>query len=45
VDHWSFWLDVKIIAKTIAKVSLGEGISQNGHATMPEFIGNHRAGG
>jgi lipopolysaccharide/colanic/teichoic acid biosynthesis glycosyltransferase/glycosyltransferase involved in cell wall biosynthesis len=45
VDHRSFWLDVKIIAKTIAKVFLREGISQNGHATMPEFIGNHRAGG
>ena len=45
VDHRGFWLDVKVIAKTIAKVLLGEGISQNGHATMPEFIGNHRAGG
>jgi len=45
VDHWSFGLDLKIIAKTIAKVFLGEGISQNSHATMPEFIGNHRAGG
>jgi sugar transferase EpsL len=45
VDHRSFWLDVKVIAKTITKVFLREGISQNGHATMPEFIGNHRAGG
>jgi lipopolysaccharide/colanic/teichoic acid biosynthesis glycosyltransferase/glycosyltransferase involved in cell wall biosynthesis len=45
VDHRSFSLDLKIIARTLAKVFLREGISQNGHATMPEFIGNHRAGG
>jgi lipopolysaccharide/colanic/teichoic acid biosynthesis glycosyltransferase/glycosyltransferase involved in cell wall biosynthesis len=45
VDHRSFSLDIRIIAKTIAKVFLAGGISQNGHATMPEFIGNHRAGG
>jgi lipopolysaccharide/colanic/teichoic acid biosynthesis glycosyltransferase/glycosyltransferase involved in cell wall biosynthesis len=45
VDHRSFGLDLKIIARTIAKIFLREGISQKGHATMPEFIGNHRAGG
>jgi lipopolysaccharide/colanic/teichoic acid biosynthesis glycosyltransferase len=45
VDHRSFSLDLKIIARTLAKVFLREGISQSGHATMPEFIGNHRAGG
>jgi sugar O-acyltransferase (sialic acid O-acetyltransferase NeuD family) len=40
VDHWSIWLDLRIIAKTIRKVYLREGISKSGHATVPEFIGN-----
>jgi len=40
VDHWSPWLDVRILAKTIAHVIKREGISSEGHATMPEFMGN-----
>jgi sugar transferase EpsL len=40
VDHWSFWLDVKILALTIWKVLKREGISQPGHATAPEFLGS-----
>ena len=40
VDHWSFWLDIRIIFTTIWKVLSGEGISQPGHATMDEFMGN-----
>jgi sugar transferase EpsL len=40
VDHRSFWLDIRIILMTIWKVLNGEGISQPGHATMPEFMGN-----
>jgi sugar transferase EpsL len=43
VDHWSLWLDVKIIAKTVRKVYSQEGISKDGHATMPEFMGDHQA--
>jgi lipopolysaccharide/colanic/teichoic acid biosynthesis glycosyltransferase len=43
VDHWSIWLDLKIIAKTIRKVYLREGISKSGHATVPEFMGNNQA--
>jgi sugar transferase EpsL len=39
VDHWSFWLDLKIIALTIIKVVQREGISQPGHVTMQEFTG------
>ena len=39
VDHRSFWLDIRIILNTIWKVLSGEGISQPGHATMPEFMG------
>ncbi len=42
VDHWSFWLDMKILLLTIWKVLLREGISQPGHVTMEEFKGNNR---
>ncbi len=40
VDHWSLWLDVKILAITLWKVLTREGISQAGHATAPEFMGS-----
>ncbi len=40
VDHWTFWLDIRIILQTIWKVIKGEGISQPGRATMDEFMGN-----
>ena len=40
VDHWSIWLDIKILFMTIWKVISGEGISQPGRATMDEFMGN-----
>jgi lipopolysaccharide/colanic/teichoic acid biosynthesis glycosyltransferase len=40
VDHWTPWLDVVIIAKTIKRVIMREGITSDGHATMPEFMGN-----
>lgn len=40
VDHWSLWLDIKILAFTIWKVIRREGISQEGHATSEEFMGN-----
>ena len=39
VDHLSFWLDVKILWMTLVKVLKREGISADGHATMPEFQG------
>lgn len=38
VDHWSFWLDLKIIFMTLAKVIQREGISQPGYATAEEFF-------
>ena len=31
VDHWSLWLDAKILALTVWKVLKREGISQTGH--------------
>lgn len=40
VDHWSFWLDIRILLITVWKVLTGEGISQPGRATMDEFMGN-----
>lgn len=40
VDHWSLWLDIKIMALTFWKVIKREGISQPGRATMDEFRGS-----
>ena len=40
VDHWSLWLDIKIIGLTIIKVLRQEGISQPGQATAQLFRGN-----
>jgi lipopolysaccharide/colanic/teichoic acid biosynthesis glycosyltransferase len=40
VEHSSLWLDVKILALTLLKVFRRDGISQQGHATMPEFTGS-----
>ena len=39
VDHWTYWLDLKIIALTIIKVIKREGISQPGQATSEPFKG------
>ncbi len=39
VDHVRFLLDMKILWLTIKKVFKTEGISQQGHATMPYFKG------
>jgi len=39
VDHWSFALDLEILARTAWKVIRREGISHAGEATMPEFMG------
>jgi lipopolysaccharide/colanic/teichoic acid biosynthesis glycosyltransferase len=40
VDHWSLWLDIKIVAMTMLKVIRREGISQPGYASMEEFMGS-----
>lgn len=47
VDHWSVWLDLQILFKTVAKVISREGINQPGNATATEFTGNqpHNAQG
>ncbi len=40
VDNRSFWLDLKIIFMTLGAVLLRKGISAEGEATMPEFLGS-----
>lgn len=40
VDHWSIWLDIKVMAMTIGKVLRREGISQPGEATAERFTGS-----
>jgi len=40
VDHWGIGLDFKILWLTLVKVVKREGISADGHATMPEFKGS-----
>lgn len=40
VDNWSLALDAAIVWKTLGTVFSGSGVSQDGHATMPEFQGD-----
>jgi lipopolysaccharide/colanic/teichoic acid biosynthesis glycosyltransferase len=42
VDQCSLVLDLKILAMTVWKVVTREGISAEGHATMPEFQGSRK---
>jgi len=45
VDNRSFRLDLKILFLTVWKVLKREGISAEGEATMPEFMGTASTGG
>lgn len=40
VDNWSLWLDFWILFLTVVRTIRGQGISADGHATMPEFMGS-----
>ncbi len=40
VDNQSFWLDLRILALTVKKVFVREGISAAGEVTMPKFTGS-----
>ncbi|MBS3909310.1 MAG: sugar transferase [Actinobacteria bacterium] len=42
VDNWTWWLDVKICLMTVLKVLKREGISAEGYAVMPEFMGSEK---
>jgi sugar transferase EpsL len=39
VDHWSLWLDLKILAMTVERVFSGRGVTEQGQATMSPFEG------
>jgi lipopolysaccharide/colanic/teichoic acid biosynthesis glycosyltransferase len=39
VDNWSLKLDALILVRTFLRVLKRDGISREGHATMPEFLG------
>lgn len=39
IDHWSLWLDLKILLLTVFKVLKRENISQEGYTTAPDFKG------
>jgi sugar transferase EpsL len=40
VDHWSLWLDFRILFSTMKSVLRRRGISYPGHETMPPFRGS-----
>ena len=40
VDHHNFWLDLRILWMTAARVVRAEGISQAGHVSTKPFTGN-----
>ncbi|MGH9563791.1 MAG: sugar transferase [Terracidiphilus sp.] len=44
VDHWSLWLDIRILWLTILQVIRREGIRHEGHATMPGFAPSSQSG-
>ena len=39
VDNQSLWLDISILIKTVKKVIIKDGISEDGEATMSKFSG------
>lgn len=40
VERWSIGLDLQILGETVLRLLDRRGISQAGHATMPEFMGS-----
>ena len=42
VDNWSLHLDLRILLSTLKCVLTREGISRDGHVTMPEFTGESK---
>jgi sugar transferase EpsL len=38
VDNQSFWLDLRILARTLVRVVTRSGISADGSPTMPQFV-------
>jgi len=44
VDHASFRLDAQILWRTVTAVLRRDGVTAEGHATMPEFLGAAQGG-
>ena len=42
VDNRTFWLDLKILFLTLVQIVRRDGISREGHATMPVFYGTEK---
>jgi len=42
VEHWSLWLDLRIIFVSVVTVFRQDGINQQGHATMEKFGAERR---
>ncbi len=42
VDHYGFYLDLKILLKTFFRVAGQRGVNKRGHATTEKFMGNER---
>jgi lipopolysaccharide/colanic/teichoic acid biosynthesis glycosyltransferase/glycosyltransferase involved in cell wall biosynthesis len=42
VENWSLWLDLRITLKTLKRVYSRNGISSDGHSTMPEFVSHKK---
>jgi len=42
VDNQSFWLDIKILWRTVRKVLVKDGISADGEVTMTRFLGGSK---
>jgi lipopolysaccharide/colanic/teichoic acid biosynthesis glycosyltransferase len=40
VDHRSFWLDLRILARTVGMVCRGTGVESQDGTPMPEFLGS-----
>jgi lipopolysaccharide/colanic/teichoic acid biosynthesis glycosyltransferase len=44
VDHWTPWLDVRILVRTLGTVLRRDGVSDEGHATKEVWRGNTAQG-
>ncbi len=42
VDHWSFWLDIRILLMTLGKTLKRESINAPGSASSPVFMGTDK---
>jgi lipopolysaccharide/colanic/teichoic acid biosynthesis glycosyltransferase len=43
VDNWSLGLDLIILRRTLRHLVSRDGVSREGHATMPEFTGGEKS--